>query len=148
MKCIVKEQADKISYLAHQDELLVQQSEAKRQRRKNRKRMPIRDAASYPELAAAMSILRNNNNYRSEYARARDVVSILDIYLTGMRMAELQHCTRATIEGLSRVGEVKFIVKKANNKSRFVEISKYGAELASNYSQEINLVIRDKEPTD
>lgn len=42
--------------------------------------------ATYAELKAALIVIRQDENYRSEYAISRDIIALLAIYLTGARI--------------------------------------------------------------
>lgn len=151
LKETIDSQSSSIKYLEEQGllrELAEKQAAARREQRKTRKRLPIRDAATYPEFDAAIQVVNQNDRYRSEFARARDVVSLPAIYLTGMRIGELEYCTRATLEGFLDADSVQLVVSKAHNKQRMVPLGKTSNELAERYWSEISLLTQNKELTD
>lgn len=68
-------------------------------RLKNQKKKPIRDAATHPEFVEAVSII-NSKPHKSEYVRSREVVSLLVLYLTGIRVANLREITASNLKCL------------------------------------------------
>lgn len=146
-KQVVEKQAQDIQFLVAKEaqrEVELEKAKAKREARKNRKRRAINDAACHPEFTAAIDVV-NQLEYRSEFARHRDIVSLLLLYLTGMRIGELEYCTVANLEALLTPGELELIVKKATNKRRTVDIDEACCRLAHCFKDSIEALQLNKD---
>lgn len=91
LKTQVKEQGDILHFLENQEiarKLAEKRSLQLAEQRRNRVRKPPRDAASLPELYAALNNI-NDRDYRSDFTRSRDRVPLIMLYFTGLRVSNL-----------------------------------------------------------
>lgn len=124
---------------------------ARKERKKLEKKQAVRDGATLPEFLEAIKII-DNKKYRSPFKRSREKVSLLVLFLTGIRVANLLEITASNLRTLlSDDNMVYFEVNSIKSRQRLVYrvlLTQLSLQIAREYEEAILVLLKDKEPSD
>lgn len=139
---------EKLSYLqARELQREREESEALERKKKvaNRQRLPLRDAATFPEFIHAIKVVEAKKRTKP-FIKARDKVALLLLYSTGMRISNLLHCTVISLQPLLNGGVFTVPAIKSHRRGKIEwPISTATQELALKYRQDILALCLGKE---
>lgn len=127
------------------------QLRARKERFQNRQKKCRRAAATFPEFLESIKII-NSKSYKSEFVRSREKVSLLLLFLTGIRVSNLCEITASDLQCLLTEEEsVYFQVNAIKSKKHTVYgtwLTSISLSLVQEYKADILRILQDKEPGD
>lgn len=149
-----EKQINKLSFLNDEETTrkeLSEQRVLRKKRLKNQKRKPLRDGAAYLEFDAAMSVI-SKTTYRSAFVQSRDRVSLLVLFLTGLRVSNLNLIRASNLKVFfSKENSCYFEVSSIKSRGNVVYrtlLTRTSLDFAFSYEKDIALLLENKNPTD
>lgn len=122
---------------------------AKKVLRKNRKRLPARDAASAPELFTAWSVCEQSN--ADDFSISRNIVVLLILFLTGERISNILLFTANHLRQLLDPATIYIVIpriKSVETRYRTVTFSQHAWSLISRCEKHIRTLLLGKQEDD
>jgi site-specific recombinase XerD len=110
----------------------------KRLDRKSRVRQKIRQKVTFVEFKKILDIA--SNSFAHEHVRARVMVALTLLYLTGLRLSNLLELNVQQINDLLEKGEMDIKLIKGGKDRHFLSIGARGRSLLRDLINEINLL--------
>ena len=151
LKASLQEQTKKLTYLTEEEtkrQILREQSIMRKERRRRRTRLPIKDSATYPELERALNVIESNERYKTDFARSRDKVALFILYVTGMRIGELNWVRCRMLDAFLLEKTVTIMVSKSHDKRREVPIGDEIRNLAEEFKEDMEILKQNKQEDD
>lgn len=117
----INSQKEQLEFLYEQEQARKAEQEKReylKERVKNRTRQTLRDGATFPELSRSLEEI-DSRRYKSEYAKSRDIVALLLLFFTGLRVSNLRLLTSNNLSSFL----------DASHKSLNVRLIKTGARV-------------------
>lgn len=133
------EQYQKIEQEAREEERL------RKQKRREANKLPQRDAITIDEFFELQKIAEAT--FDDKIVRARTILALTILYLTGLRISNLLLMTKRHVQELMTKGETTLPLIKGGSKQHLLCIGAKGKELLLKIQEQIEILV-DKQPKD